>query len=156
MKRTAYIALLAGVIGFAIGQFTPSVRTAVSAEKPEQKGDQNLMAAMKIDITPLRQDLDKILESLSQIKEATATVEKSISQLTKSTTDVAAKGTLLSDISDNLKAIAKQTERPSKWEYKFIAGRVERNANLLGQEGWELVATTKDDFLLFKRPAKGE
>ena len=156
MKRTAYIALLAGVIGFAIGQFTPGLRTATSAEKPEQRADQNLMAAMKIDITPLRQDMDKILESLGQIKEATATVEKSISQLTKSTTDVAAKGTLLADILSSLKAIAEQTRRPSKWEYKFIAGRVERNANLLGQEGWELVGTTKDDFFLFKRPARSE
>ena len=41
---------------------------------------------------------------------------------------------------------------PTRWEYKTTSSIIS-SANRLGQEGWELVAATKDDFY-FKRELK--
>lgn len=152
MRRTAYLALIAGLVGFFIGHLSSSVRTAISAEEKSR----DILGAMKFDISPLREDLQNISRSLEEIKTATKSVQQAISQLSQSTTQVVQKGTLLSDILSNLKEISRNTKPPLRWEYKFLPKRVELSANSLGRQGWELVATTTENWLLFKRPVREE
>ena len=39
-----------------------------------------------------------------------------------------------------------------KWEYKTLYLGTEKNLNILGKEGWELVGYAEKSWFIFKRP----
>lgn len=108
-----------------------------SAEAPETK-HLDASAAMRVDVTPLVEKLDRLEQELTQIRTAMQEMGASIDAMQEKVDEAA---TAMSTL-----------KRPERWVYQILRNTSSRAADQLGEEGWELVGGS-DTTMFFRKPA---
>jgi len=112
---------------------------AQTAEKPRGDEPPYLGAAMQVDIGPLLKKIDGLQAEIAQLR---ATAE-----------GLGEKAQAMQTSLDNVEKAIATLERPAKWQYHFLYQNSLNAANKLGEDGWELITSGKDDLLIFRKPA---
>jgi len=107
------------------------------AEAPEAK-HLDASAAMRVDVTPLVEKLDRLEQELSQMRTLMEDMGESIHTMEEKVDEAAA-------------AVA-TLKRPERWVYNILRNTSSRAADQLGEDGWELVGGT-DTTMFFRKPA---
>ncbi|MBI2190571.1 MAG: hypothetical protein HYU36_01135 [Planctomycetes bacterium] len=130
-----------------LGSTSPA--EAEPAARPQEK--MHLQAA--VDFSPLA---DKLSELSDLIKASVLILQKQLEGLEgpgRTNADLLKEiGEKLVRIETALAKLEREMRRPAGYEYKILRTASERQANELGAEGWEMVASTREDWLLFRRP----
>jgi len=112
---------------------------AQTAEKPRADEQPYLGAAMQVDIGPLLKKIDSLQSEITQLRTTADALNEKAQAMQSSL--------------DNVEKAISTLERPAKWQYHFLYQNSLNAANKLGEEGWELITSGKDNLLIFRKPA---
>ncbi|HUW33458.1 MAG TPA: hypothetical protein VM223_17755 [Planctomycetota bacterium] len=126
-------------VAATIGAAAYVATIAQTAEKGRTEEQPYLAAAMQVDIGPLLKKMDALQAEIAQLR-ATA---DALNEKTQA----------MQDSLDKVEKAIGTLERPAKWQYHFLYQNSLNAANKLGEDGWELITSGKDNLLIFRKPA---
>ena len=134
MNKVFFVAAAAAMIVAGVVALRPADTCAADA------GDDAVVGAvMQIDFAPVVKQMRAMQEDIAALKD-------SLAAMNKATQEATASQVLMLD--------AVKTLAPEKWEYKIIRTQNERAVQAPGEEGWEMVAITREGWVWFKRPMR--
>ena len=131
------IALVA-VIAIAATGILLHARSSGAAEPPDEP---NVNAVAVIDMTPIVDQLQAMQQEVASMRESMDAMQESLQEAQIMQMEAVAQ----------LKRLT-----PSRWDYKILRVLTENAAKAEGEKGWEMVATTPQGWIFFRKPIAEE
>ena len=130
-KLLVAVAAVAG-LALTVAVFQPRTSRAADADD-----DQNIVGVMRVDMAP-------IVSQIQALRQEVAAMRQSVEILQKALADSQAQQ------ADMVQAIKNLS--PMGWDYKLLRIINEKESQLLGLQGWQMVAVTPQGWVFFRRP----
>jgi len=136
MKKQRLIVIVSLLAGAGLCVYLAAAgHTAEKAKEEETTID----AAMRVDVAPLLQKIDKLQAEVTQLRAAAEGMNEKLLSM--------------QDSMGKMEKAMDSLRKPDRWQYHFLYQGSNVATNRLADDGWELVTSGKDNLLIFRKPA---